>query len=218
MALRQKVLAPVAEIKPHNGVPTVFVDGRPTFYYLAWFPAPARKTDDAFRRAVGMLAHRTGVHLYTFENGAGRLGPAEHLWMPGPGPGREDYCDFSHVESDFHAFLDADPEARFHIRLFLDLNPEWVEDRWWARLHPEECLINSEGWQPECSFASTVWRDHVNDFLRKFIAHVDRIGLADRVLAYQVNTGTTCEWFKYALGVGDLCGDFSPPMARYFRA
>ena len=209
---------PVAEVKMHNGVPTVFVSGKPAFYYVAWLPAPTPEIGSDFRRVVKALAERTGVHYYTFENGSGRLGPSGPLWIPGPREEGGDICDFTSVGPELRAFTEADPEAKFHLRLFLEMNPEWMPDKWWSRLHPEECVVNSEGWQPEESFASTVWRDDVNDFLRRFIAHIESIGMSDRILAYQINMGTTCEWFKYSLGVGDLCGDFSPPMTRYFRS
>jgi hypothetical protein len=209
---------PYAEVKMHNGVPTVFVDGKPAFYDVIWMPTTDDKTADAVQRAVRACARRTGVHYYVIENGTSPFGYPAAPWIPGPRKGHDGHFDFSHVEQELRCFIDADPEARFHIRFFLEMNPEWVEDRWWSKLHPDECVVNSEGWQPEESFASTVFRGQVNDFLRKFIAHIDKIGLSDRVLAYQPNVGTTCEWFKYSLGVGDLCGDFSPPMVRFFQS
>ena len=209
--------SPIACVRMHNGVPTVFVDGRPVFYDAVWFPAPDPEEVDGFRQAVAALAKRTGVHTYVIENGTRRFGCSGPVWIPGPGDGREGLFDFGSVERELRCFLDADPEARFHIRLYTEMNPGWGGDTWFSDLHPQECLVNSEGRQPECSFASTLWRGYVNDFIREFIAHLETIGLSDRVLAYQVNAGSTCEWFKYALGLGDLVGDFSPPMERYFR-
>jgi hypothetical protein len=209
---------PVAEVKSHNGTPTVFIDGKPSFYHLAWFPSPARKNSDKFRKTVRAHARRTGVHLYTFDNGVVAFGSEGDAWIPGPRPGSDSHYDFGSVQRQLEQFLDPDPEAKFHLRLFLDFNADWDPNKWWSKLYPDECLVNSEGWKPENSFASTIWREQVKDFLRKFIAHIERIGLSDRILAYQINTGSSCEWFKYALGVGDLCSDFSPPMRRYFQS
>lgn len=204
----------VAEVALHNGVPTVFIDGKPSHYYAAWFAAPGEGGDrQAFKDVISAVARETGTHIYTFENGTAPFGAEGASWIPGPGEGRDGHFDFSSVESDLALFLDADPEARFHIRLFLEMNTEW-----WTRLYPEECLVNSDGPRGEQSYASTVWRDEVNDFLRQFTAHIESIGMAERVLAYQVNTGTTCEWFKYSLCFGNLCGDYSEPMQRWFRS
>ena len=207
----------IAEVRMHNGVPTAFIDGRPVFYAAAWFPLPGTEPGDAFKHVVQATAKRTGVHLYAIENGTARFGAPGPLWIPGPGEGRDGIFDFDSVEAELGAFLDADPEARFHIRVYTDMNPFWAEDKWFARLHPIECLVNDEGPQPECSFASTVWRDYVHAFIEQFVAHIDSIGLSDRVAAYQVNAGTSCEWFKYALNIADRVGDFSAPMQRHFR-
>jgi len=204
---------PVAELRLHNGTPTVFVDGRPVFYYLAWPPAPDPRAPEIFQKVIRAFARRTGVHFYTFENGAGRFGNEGPVWLPGPGEGRDTFWDFSGVEWEFRQFIEADPEARFHVRILLDMCFDW-----WVKLYPEERLVNSDGPQPEQSYASLVWRAQVNDFLRALIAHIEKIGMADRVMAYQVNTGSSCEWFKYALNLDRSCGDYSQPMQRYFQS
>ncbi|MHC4713336.1 MAG: beta-galactosidase [Planctomycetota bacterium] len=211
MDSREDSGAAVGEVRIHNGTPTVFIDGEPCFYFAAWPPAPEPGNEKTFREVISAIAARTGTHIYTFENGTGWVAP-ESCWIPGPGEGREGYFDFSSVEGQLRQFVDADPLARFHIRLFMEMNVEW-----WGDLYPEECVVNDQGRQYEQSYASVVWREMVKDFLRQFIAHVERIGYADRVVAYQVNTGSTCEWFKYSLNFADACGDYSEPMRRYFR-
>ncbi len=210
------LLKPFAEVKPHGGTPTVFIDGQPVPYHLAWFQTPGREELDSFKRVVAATARRTGVHLYAFENGTVSMG-AGRPWIPGPREGHDGDYDLDVVAEDFLPFLEADPEARFHVRLYMEYNPEWATNKWWSKRHPEECLINNRGWQAEESFASLVWRAQVKDFIGRFVAHVDKLGLLERIVALQVNAGSTCEWFKYPLQVGDLCGDYSPPMQRYFR-
>ncbi|MCE9613601.1 MAG: hypothetical protein K8T26_04950 [Lentisphaerae bacterium] len=209
-------MQPFAEVKIHQGTPTVFIDGQPSPYHLAWLQTPDRQNLDSFKRVVAATARRTGVHLYAFENGTVSMGRGP-AWIPGPREGHADDYDLDAIAGDFLPILDADPEARFHVRLYMEFSPEWATDHWWPRRHPEECVINNVGWQKEQSFASLVWRAQVKDFIRRFVAHVERLGLLDRIVAYQVNAGSTCEWFKYCLQVGDLCGDYSPPMQRYFR-
>lgn len=210
---------PYAEVKLHNGLPTVFIDGAPSAYHFTWFPAPEPGTADKFKQVVQATARRTGLHLYAFENGTQRFGnEGGSTWVQGPKPGSDALTyDFEGVKWELEQFIEADPEARFHVRLFMEMNPEWAADKWWSRRWPEECLVNREGWQPEESMASPVWRAQVNDSVRKLIAYLQSVGLDKRVLAYQVNVGSTCEWFKYPLNVGTLCGDYSPPMMRYFQ-
>jgi hypothetical protein len=67
------------------------------------------------------------------------------------------------------------------------------------------------------SFASRVWRDEAKAFLRAYIVHFRRIGLFDRVVAYQVGAGHTGEWVKGESSMYAPCGDYSLPMRRYFR-
>jgi len=209
---------PVAEVKPHSGTPTVFVDGKPSSYQLIWMPTPDPAALPLFKQVVSSMCRRTGVHFYAIENGTTRWGADGPVWIPGPRPGHEGHFDFSGVEGDIRPFIEADGDARIHLRLYLEFNPEWAEDRWWSRLYPDECLVTAAGWQAEESMASTVWREEVKEFIRKLIAHIESIGLSDRILAYQINVGSTCEWFKYALNLGASCGDYSAPMRRWFES
>ena len=67
------------------------------------------------------------------------------------------------------------------------------------------------------SFASTVWRQQANDFLRAYAEAIREAGLADRVFAYQVGAGNTSEWVKGDISMDAVCGDYSAPMATHFR-
>jgi hypothetical protein len=67
------------------------------------------------------------------------------------------------------------------------------------------------------SFASTVWRQQANDFLRAYVEALRAAGLEDRVIAYQVGAGNTSEWVKGDLSMDEVCPDFSAPMRRHFR-
>jgi hypothetical protein len=159
-----------------------------------------------------------GVHLFTFDVGSGGAypewcGPKEGGQKAGgQKTGSEGHFDFSTVEQRFRRVLDADPQARFHLRTHLEMRA------WWQKLHPDECELLSNGqieWQ---SFASQLWRQEAKDFLRAFAAHFEKIGLADRVVAYQCGAGHTGEWVKGTGAMGLACGDFSRPMQEHFQA
>ena len=80
-------MRPVAEVRQHNGTPTVFLDGKPVFYYLSWPPVPDHNDPQTFQKVIGSMARRTGTHIYTFENGAWRFG-GEGAVHGCPGPAR----------------------------------------------------------------------------------------------------------------------------------
>jgi hypothetical protein len=86
------------------------------------------------------------------------------------------------------------------------------------KAYPAECEITSEGKPFGQSFASEVWRRQVKEFLKAFIAHLDRTGLIDRVTAFQTGAGHTGEWVKGETSMSALCGDYSQPMRRHFRS
>src|SRR5205085_1375736 len=85
-------------------------------------------------------------------------------------------------------------------------------------LHPEECELASDGSQLNQSYASAVWRQEVNDFLRAYVEHLKKIDLFDRVVAYQVQAGICGEWVKNTTSMQPVCGDYSQPMRRHFRS
>lgn len=195
-----------AYVNMHNGTPTLFLDGQPAFAGYLWTNAPER---DGHPAAPTIRKYaEAGVHLYAFDVGT----QSSNEWR-GPGPDYEGHFDFSETETRLQQMLDIDPEARFHFRVHLDHRGE----TWWHEMYPDECELGSDGLRVFPSFASTVWRSQANDFLRAFIAHMDTIGLADRVVAYQTGAGGTGEWVKGECSMAAQCADFSAPMQRHFR-
>ena len=51
----------------------------------------------------------------------------------GPRPGHPEHFDFSTVQARLQHVLDADPEALFHLRVHVEMQP------WWQELYPDEC-------------------------------------------------------------------------------
>ena len=192
------------EVKPHNGSPALFLDGRPVFPAINWVSGPAPDKWDFVGQARKSAA--AGIHIYAFDVGKGTE------WV-GPGPGRPGDFDLTTVEARFRRVLEADPAALFHLRVYLEPG----HGDWWEQAHPGECEVLSDGRRNGMSFASRVWRDEAKAFLRVYIAHFRKIGLFDRVIAYQVGAGHTGEWVKGESSMFSLCGDYSEPMRRYFR-
>lgn len=196
-----------AQIKLYRGTPTLFLDENPIFYGSWWSAGP---TVDGWACAelIKADAVETGIHIYAFD-----VGPQE--WS-GPAQERKAHYDFSTVKARFERVLDADPQALFHLRIYLEMSDP--QSKWWHELYPEECEIVSDGARHRQSFASTIWREQAKDFLRTYIAHLQKIGIADRVVSYQVGAGHTGEWVKGKLSMYDLTGDYSAPMRRRFRS
>jgi len=196
--------AAAAEVRPHNESPALFLDGKPVFPAINWVSGPTPDRWDFEEQARKSAA--TGIHIYAFDVGKGTE------WV-GPGPGRTDDFDFTTVEARFGRVIKADPAALFHLRVYLEPG----HGDWWEKARPDECEILSDGRRNGMSFASQVWRDEAKAFLRAYVAHFRKIGLYDRVIAYQVGAGHTGEWVKGESSMYAPCGDYSEPMRRYFR-
>jgi hypothetical protein len=195
----------VAQIRPHNGTPTLFLNGQPVFAGMYWVNSPTTETWHG-TASNGPLA-KSGIHIYAFDVGK------DFEWVE-PKAGRSDPFDFSTVEARYGKIIDADPLALFHLRLHF----EFGAGDWWMKAYPAECEIASDGRAVTQSFASELWRKQVNDFLKAFIAHLNRTGLINRITAFQPGAGHTGEWVKGETSMYSLCGDYSQPMRRHFRS
>ncbi|MBD3184227.1 hypothetical protein GF312_18225 [Candidatus Poribacteria bacterium] len=193
---------PYAEVKTYNGAPTLFLDGKPTFYSALWLTT---LTPGLWKDAdlVKRYAEHTNIHIYAFDVG--------EAWC-GPGPDRKGNFDFLSVDAKFENVIKADPEARFHLRINLEQNKPW-----WQELHPQECEITSLGIQLQQSFASRIWREEAKEFLQAFAEHMHKEGMSRRAIAYQVGAGHTGEWCKRNSSMANPCGDYSKPMKQHFQ-
>ncbi|MCX6624990.1 MAG: beta-galactosidase [Acidobacteria bacterium] len=196
--LKGPARAVTAEVKPHGGTPTLFLNGQPAPYDSLWVSAPtaaAWPSAEAARKGAA-----AGIHIYALDVGNGME------WV------KPDY-DFSTVKARYGRILDTDPEAMFHLRCQLEVGA----DDWWSKLHPEELEVHSNGRRYTQSFASRVWRDEAKAFLRAYVQALSETGVLDRVVAIQVGAGHTGEWVKGETSMHELCGDYSEPMRRHFR-
>ena len=193
-------------MQEYNGTPTPFIDGKPVFASYVWGQTPSV---EGYPSAPATQYYaEAGIHFHAFDMGVGRE------WC-GPRPGHPEHFDFSTLKQRLGHILDADPEARFHLRIQLEISPR---ETWWHTLYPHEREIDSEGKPTTQSFASVLWRQQANDFLTQLAEHLREEGLAERVFAYQTGAGHTGEWVKGLTSMRTPCGDYSEPMHQHFRA
>ena len=193
-----------AEVRVHNGTPTLFLDGAPVFAHYNWLTADPTPKEFLNRACVEDFA-RAGVHMMAIGGGVGSE------WV-GPGPGRVGHYDFTPLGNRLRLLLDADPDALFHYRIYMEMGD------WWNALYPGEREVVDDGLELNQSYASTVWREQCKHYLRETGAYLKAEGLFDRVIAWQVQAGICGEWIKNTSSMQHHCGDFSAPMRERFRA
>ena len=195
-----------AQLKNHNGTPTVFLDDKPAFFGCHLIGGMDPKNLEGYQPIVRRYA-QAGIHIYSIDTL-----PLD--WV-GPREGNPSPYDFTSAMPRMSVILDADPEALFLIRGCLDLY--WPPTDWWAKAYPEEVEILSDGARPGQSAASTLWRTQACDLLAAFIEDLKAKGLYDRVLAFQIGNGTSGEWIRDCSSMQIATMDYSQPMRRHFR-
>lgn len=196
-----------AQVKIHQGTPTLFLNDQPVFSGCQLLGSLDPNFHELNQSILRVYAG-AGIHIYSIDS----VGPE---WC---GPRREDssHFNFSTVAPRLQEVIDADPDALFLLRMGFETR--WLPGDWWNQMYPEELEILSDGSRISQSFASQVWQAEVKDLLRGYIAQLRKDGLYDRIIAYQIATGTCGEWIKDWSSMTLPCGDFSEPMRRYFRA
>lgn len=199
----------VAAVKPHHGVPTLFVNGQP-HNGMAW--ATYGPTPEVFSDFT-----KAGVNLFTFSatpTEAG-YGLSATTWT---GPNEYDY---SQLDERVMMVLQANPQAYFFPRLYLHA------PLWWSQQHPDDLVLMDPGdgkpvpfihagGKPAPSWASETWRRDTVEGLRRLIAHVEASPYADRVIGYHIASGTTEEWMMWGGNEGEWV-DYSPVNVARFR-
>lgn len=196
-----------AQLKQYHGTPTVFLDDQPAFFgcHLVGSMDPENLNEN---QPIARKYAEAGVHIYSVDN-------MNQEWV-GPRPGNPSPYDFTITARRMQSYIDVDPQALFLMRMGFETR--WLQDSWWNKAYPDEVEILSDGARWGQSFASTIWRQQVNDLLRAFIAHLKEVGMYDRVLAFQVGAGSSGEWIKDTSCMLRPTMDYSAPMRRHFRA
>ncbi|NJM40583.1 MAG: hypothetical protein HC853_07345 [Anaerolineae bacterium] len=124
-----------AQVKPHNGTPTLFLDGVPTyanFHWLAPFDGEYREPSLPMARKFGEM----GIDLVSID----ACGPE---W-PGPRPGQPSPFDFATVGPRLQAIIDQSPRAHFLLRMGFETR--YLLNNWWNKTYPDELeVVGDEG-------------------------------------------------------------------------
>ena len=200
----------IVQRKQWNGTPTLFIDDQPVngIAYTAYQPSV-----QVFRQFT-----RAGVNIFSFEATptASNYGLAQTAWLE---PGK---YDFSQLDERATMVLQANPNAYFFLRLYLDA-PDW-----WLKQHPDDLVLMDSGNGkytpfispgnnlPAPSWASEAWRDATIEGLGQLIAHVEKSPYSDRCIGYHLASGTTEEWMMWGANEEEWV-DYSPVNIARFR-
>jgi len=195
-----------ASVQLHNGAPTLFIDGRPTFGAVHWIPDPPTEGEWFAEPFVRQFAE-AGVHLIHFSVGT-RIREPE--WDDPNETGRTHFLE--RVVPKLRRVLDLDPEAFFILRVHLEMRMPW-----WQQHYPDELEVWGDGQTENQSYASTVWREQAGAFIEELIRYLHSVPEGERVIGYQPAAGQTGEWVKESAMEGQA-SDYSAPMRGYFQS
>ena len=200
----------IAEVRRHNGTPTLFINGTP-HNGMAW--ATYHPTFEVFRDFAA-----AGISLYTFSGTPTEAGYglSKTVWTS------PDTYDYSQFDERVQMLLQANPDAYFFPRLYLHA------PKWWSEQHPEDIVLAASsdtdhvpfihsGGKPAPSWASETWRKDTVAGLKRLIDHIESSPYADRVVGYHIASGTTEEWMMWGANENQWV-DYSPVNVARFRA
>lgn len=201
---------PHAEIGVHMGIPTMFVDGKPTaaMTYMA-----GRSNEEKFFKDFG----KAGVKFVSF----GVSPTSQRVWK---GP---DEFDFSSMDEAMNRVVKNNPDVLIFPRVGLYSPP------WWNEQNPDELMRFHDGDRMKSmsrygnmelpSWASENWRKDVANCLRRMIEHIESQPYGERVVGYHIASGGTSEWYYYSNFVWffheplEYYLDYSRPQTEAFR-
>lgn len=197
--------APLAEVKPHHGTPTLFIDGQAisAFAYVGDVAEHCRQMAEA------------GLRLNSF------VSRCQYAFYPDSPDPDGDRRRIEEHDATVRRVVRAWPEVLFFPRLQLETPP------WWAKRYPDEVACFDAGGgeikpilTPKHgipSWVSMVWREQTAAALRGYIDHVRQSEFGGRFVGYHLAAGTSAEWMSHGAN-GGLFVDYSPPGVRHFRA
>ena len=184
-----------AEVRYHNGVPTIFVDGQP----LHGMTATSCAFDDP---QVVRDFVRGGVEIMM-------------IWIEAPlrcwkGP---NLYDWTYAENKLRFFEEHSGGTRWIVRVRLGL-----VDPWFGRAYPSEVHNPhaDNATMSVCNIHSSIWLAGVCELLREFTAWLKTTPSADRIIGFMLNAGTTEEWL--VMNSSELyAGRYNTIVTREFR-
>jgi hypothetical protein len=209
-----------ATIGKHNGVPVLFIDGKPhsAFAYMSFDPQKKYIHDFA----------ESGIELFSFSTSP----DYDYLKLSNdgcPAPGQYSYKDF---DARMQMILHACPNAKIFPRLFMCSPP------WWDKEHPDELMrgvngiydpVPDFGFLPKDvseadigfakmtvpSFSSKKWLDFSDGALRRLLQYAEE-KYGDSIIGYLICSGGTQEWYYWG-AFEDTFPDCSRPQQEAFH-
>lgn len=209
-----------AFVRPHNGRPTIFVNGAPVtphFYALTHTYKARWSWEEPKQRCLREM-YDAGVRLYQCDM------YFEDIWHDDTSA-----LDIDLVRRQIGGILSACPDAAVVLRIHVNT------PLWWNAAHPEECTEFADGptdWKktgsesshevgdlersPRPSFASRRWLTDSGRRLEELCTRLAATPEGDRVIGFHVCGGIFGEWHYWASVTHDP--DTGPAMTREFRA
>ncbi|MBM4031987.1 MAG: hypothetical protein FJ291_09400 [Planctomycetes bacterium] len=177
-----------AEVRGHNGVPTIFVDGQPLHGMAATScafddPAVVRGFVEGGAEIL-MIWIEAGIHCW---EGEGRRG--EGRGAREEGKSRGEY-DWTYAERKLEFFEKHGGDTRWIIRVRLGLLAPWF-----AQVYPSE--VHKGGDLSVCNIASPIWCEKVCGLVRDFVSWLKTTRWAPRIIGFMLNAGSTEEWLIF---------------------
>lgn len=194
-----------SEIKPHGGVPTLFIEGEPTsaMAYTTYFEERSCCTDfaNAGYRIFFVNASFTTLPINSAATGFSpfRVGVFEDIENP----------NYSEFEREVYRILAACPNAIIFPRINVSM------PRWWVEYHPEETTLTPKGGYREALFSDAFRKDGA-ELLERFVEHVKASDYSHRVGGWQICGGQTQEWFHHDLA-GSLSKAAEAPFSHWIK-
>ena len=200
-----------AEVRQHNGMPALFVNGSPQsgLTYMTYNPKAENfsKYDEL------------GVRVMSFS-----VTSDSNFWSSWAaqvhrGPGDYYYSDF---DERIKNVVEAAPNSWLLPRVYT------VAPEWWCKQHEQEMALYGEPRErprPDIdtcrkrivpSMASKAWRELACDNMARLVRHVEEGPYADRFLGYHFASGIDEEWIHWGTDEGYF-PDYSKPMLVAFR-
>ena len=174
-----------SSVKNYNGVPTLFIEGKPVpgFAYITYRTYNARYEDFA---GIGCRLFSMPVFF-----GTQTINETSQIPPMAPGIFDNDTPDYSLFDADVEKILAARPDAWIFPRVNMSLPKQWEDE------HPEECCDFGFFERRRACFSSDLWAEETKRLLGLFIDHVENAPYREHIVGYQMAGGNTEEWFPF---------------------
>ena len=188
-----------SKIKPVNGNPILFVDGKPTpaCAYITYFDERSHCKDFAEigYEMFSLCASFSSLPL----NANTGFSPLYGIFD------NRDNPDFSEFDKNVRQIVAACPDAKIFPRVRISM------PQWWIDEHKDDCCRSGDGRLREAIYSED-FKVTGAIMLREYITHVQCSDYADNIVGYQIAGGFTEEWFHF-----DSKGSICPNTKQYFN-